>query len=243
MNCNKTLLIGLFNLRSDKRTGDLKFVIQNFISNLSILLQNNAIIMVGSNGPVQMFKYGYSCILLIFSIVLIVGLIFNKQTRLSQNTHPVVALVVLLISVVWLTMVEGGQGALVGLGPVDSELYKDSHPLTHKCTSFVFKGDNLNRYLIGRQFMVILIVFIVELSGASHGGDHGHGLWGIPEVLINIFLVSGVAMILFTCMVGQLNSEIIGCHYMLDYRKFFLMFTHILCNELVYTSSNTNICS
>lgn len=173
--------------------------------------------MVGSNGPVQMFKYGYSCILLIFSIVLIVGLIFNKQTRLSQNTHPVVALVVLLISVVWLTMVEGGQGALVGLGPVDSELYKDSHPLTHKCTSFVFKGDNLNRYLIGRQFMVILIVFIVELSGASHGGDHGHGLWGIPEVLINIFLVSGVAMILFTCMVGQLNSEIIGCHYMLDY--------------------------
>jgi hypothetical protein len=38
--------------------------------------------------------------------------------------------------------------------------------------------------------------------------------------LANIFLSSGLAMILFTCMVGQLNSEVNGCHCMLDYSKF-----------------------
>ena len=91
--------------------------------------------------------------------------------------------------------------------------------MSHRCTSIVYKGDNLQRYLLGRQFMVILIVFIVELCGATHGGDHGVELWGLPNWIINIFLSSGVAMILFTCMVGQLNSEIISCHYMLDYRK------------------------
>lgn len=117
-------------------------------------------------------------------------------------------------------MVEGGQGALVGLGPVDPDLYKESHPNTYKCTSLIYKGDNLDRYLLGRQFMVILIVFVVELSGASHGGEDGVQLWGLPNWLINVFCVSGVAMILFTCMVGQLNSEIIGCHYMLDYCKY-----------------------
>jgi uncharacterized membrane protein len=124
-------------------------------------------------------------------------------------------------------MVEGGQGALVGLGPVDSDLYKESHPTTYRCTSTVYKGDNLNRYLLGRQFMVILIVFIIELSGAAHGGDHGVELWGLPSWIINVFLVSGVAMILFTCMVGQLNSEIIGCHYMLDYRKYTFLYSII----------------
>jgi hypothetical protein len=33
-------------------------------------------------------------------------------------------------------------------------------------------------------------------------------LWGFPDVLTNMFLGSGLAMILFTCMIGQLNSQV-----------------------------------
>ena len=177
---------------------------------------------INKAGTCQMIKYIYSCLLLVFSAALIMGLIFSQQTRLSHDAHQAVALIVLLFAITWLTMVEGGQGALVGLGPVNPDLFKESHPTTYKCTSIIYKGDNLDRYLLGRQFMVILIVFVVELSGASHSGDGGSiALWGLPNWIINIFVVSGVAMILFTCMVGQLNSEIIGCHYMLDYRKFY----------------------
>lgn len=181
--------------------------------------------MSSSKGTCQMIKYTYSTLLLLFSFALILGVIFTQQTRLSHDAHSAVALVVLLIAITWLTMVEGGQGALVGLGPVDSDLYKESHRTTYKCTSIIYKGDNLDRYLLGRQFMVILIVFVVELAGATHGGENGVQLWGLPNWIINVFLVSGVAMILFTCMVGQLNSEIIGCHYMLDYRK-----NSLVCN-------------
>jgi hypothetical protein len=57
-----------------------------------------------------MFKYIYSSLLLVFSIILIIGNIFNLQTRLSLQTHPAVALVLMLVSITWLTMVEGGQG-------------------------------------------------------------------------------------------------------------------------------------
>jgi len=185
------------------------------------LFQKKKVAIMGEDskpGFMRLFKYGYSSALLIFSIVLIIGNIFATQTRLSAQTHPAVALVIMLVAIVWLTMVEGGQGALVGLGPVDAELYKESHPMSHRCVQLVYKGDNLNRYLLGRQFMVILIVFIVELCGATHGHDGEEvALWGLPGWIIGIFLSSGVAMILFTCMVGQLNSEIIGCHYMLDY--------------------------
>jgi hypothetical protein len=129
-----------------------------------------------------------------------------------------IALVTLIVAIVWLTMVEGGQGAIVGLAPVQRSLYSDSHKYSIKCIETVHKGDNLDRYLLGRQFMVILIVFTVEFSGATHGSDIE--LWGLPGWTVNTFLVSGVAMILFTCMVGQLNSEINGAHCMLDYRKF-----------------------
>jgi len=169
-------------------------------------------------GVMRLFKYSYSSVLLVFSIVLIIGNMFKLQTRLASQTHPAIALVLMLFAIVWLTMVEGGQGALVGLGPVDPELYKESHPMSHRCVQLVYRGDNLNRYLLGRQFMVILIVFVVELCGATHGHDgEAVELWGLPSWIITIFLTSGAAMILFTCMVGQLNSEIIGCHYMLDY--------------------------
>ena len=113
-------------------------------------------------------------------------------------------------------MVEGGQGAIVGLSPVQHDLYSKTHPTTHKVTIVAHRGDNLDRYLLGRQFMVILIVFTINMAGESIEDVE---LWGLPDWLTNMFLVSAVAMILFTNMVGQLNSEINACHCMLDYCK------------------------
>jgi len=112
---------------------------------------------------------------------------------------------------------------MVGLAPVNATLYKESHPLSYKCTALCHRGDNLDRYLLGRQFMVVLIVFIVNLSGAPIGGAT---LWGFPQVVIDIFLVTGAAMILFTCMVGQLNTQVNAAHCMLDYiNNVFAVFT------------------
>lgn len=170
----------------------------------------------GSKSTCLMIQYIYSSLLLIFCFVLIMGSIFTEQTRLSQDVHPAVAFFVLIIGVTWLTMVEGGQGAIVGLTPVQHDLYSKTHPVTHKVTIVAHRGDNLDRYLLGRQFMVILIVFTINMAGESIEDVE---LWGLPNWLTSMFLVSAVAMILFTNMVGQLNSEINACHCMLDYRK------------------------
>jgi len=174
--------------------------------------------------PVTIFKNIYSVILLIFSITLIMGLIFTEQTGLSRDVHPGLAVVTLWAAILWLSMVEGGQASLVGLAPVDRELYKESHPITYKQSLLVHTGDNLNRYLLGRQFMVVLIVFTVNFSGAPIGGAT---LWGLPKWVTDIFLVTGFAMILLTCMVGQLNTQVNASHCMLDYvNNFFAVFTH-----------------
>jgi len=142
------------------------------------------------------------------------GLIATKQTTLSSQANPGVAFVVIWGTIIWLSMVEGGQGSLVGLTPIDFELYKDSHPVTLKSTKVAYKGDNLDRYLLGRQFMVCLVVFIVNLSGGPIGGAQ---LWGYPEWVQQVFFTTGFAMILFTCQVGQLASQVNGSLNMLDY--------------------------
>jgi hypothetical protein len=40
---------------------------------------------------------------------------------------------------------------------------------------------------------------------------------GFPDIITNIFLGSGLAMILSTCMIGQLNTQVNASHCMLDY--------------------------
>jgi silicon transporter len=173
--------------------------------------------------PLVAIKGFVSTCLLIFSIVLIMSLIAKEQTGLSSDANPGAAYALIWIAIMWLTMVEGGQGSLVGLAPVNKELYKDSHPLAYKCTSVTNKGDNLDRYLLGRQLMVVLVVFCVNISG---GPVEGAELWGLPQWVIDVFFTVGFAMILFTCMVGQLNSQVNASLCMLDYiDNYFALFT------------------
>lgn len=169
------------------------------------------------------FKYVYSMALVGFSIAIIMNLIFQGQTKISSDVHPVLAFFVVWMAIIWLNMIEGGQGALVGLPPVNRELYKESHPITLICTEMAHEGDNLDRYLIGRQFMVLVVVFVTNLAGAPLPGAT---VFGLPDIVQKIFIGSGVAMILLTANVGQLNSQVNASHCMLDYiNNYFALFT------------------
>ena len=173
--------------------------------------------------PVYVIKAVYSIALLIFSLITIHALIFDKQTALSSDVHPVLALVAFWGGLIWLSMVEGGQASMVGLPPIDRSLYKESHPISHAICEWGHRGDNLDRYLMGRQFMVLAIVFIINRSGAPLADAE---VLGFPEIITNIFLGSGLAMILCTCMIGQLNTQVNASHCMLDYiNTHFMTFT------------------
>jgi hypothetical protein len=164
-----------------------------------------------------------SCSLLVFSIVLIFGLMASGQTKISENVHPALAFVVFIGAITWLTMIEGGQGSLVGLAPVNGDFFKETHPTTYVLTKFVHSGDNLDRYLLGRQFMVVLAVFSVNMAA---GPNKGANSWDLPDLVVSIFHGSGLAMILIACMIGQLNLQVNGCSCMLDYiNNYFAVFT------------------
>jgi hypothetical protein len=96
------------------------------------------------------------------------------------------------------------------------------------------KGDNLDRYLLGRQFMVVLVVFVINNAGSPLTSDST--IWGFPHLFVSIFLGSGLYMIFFTVMVGQLSSEVNASLCMLDYlNNWFGLFTVYVALGLEFT--------
>ena len=166
------------------------------------------------NPTIGAIKNIVSAIALLWSCVLVGALIFSRQTAIAKDVHPVVALILLLFCLAWLSILEGGQASLVGLAPVHRDLYKDSHPTAYRCTAVSHAGDNLERHFLGRQFLVVLIVFTINQSGNAIADAT---LWGLPHVVLNIFLGSGLAVILLTTVIGVLSAQVNAAYSMLDY--------------------------
>jgi Silicon transporter len=164
--------------------------------------------------PLNVVKSLYSVCLLSFSTALVMACIFTRQTKVAEQINPIFAFVVLWICTIWLTMIEGSQASIVGLQHVNPEKYKKSHPLAYIACQVAHKGDNLKRFLLGRQFMVVLVVFAI--NNAGHGFEDTE-IWGLPKWILTLFIGSGLAMIFFTVMVGQLSSEVNAALCMLDY--------------------------
>jgi silicon transporter len=183
--------------------------------------------------PIDTLKSVYSVGLLIFSIVIVGALQFSEQTKVAAEVHPIFAFVLLWVALLWLCMIEGGQASLVGLPPIDRNLYKKSHPITWSICEWGHSGDNLDRYLLGRQFMVLAVVFTINQAGAP---TPDAGVLGLPDWVINIFLGSGLAMILVTCMIGQLNTQVNASYCMIDFiNTHFMTFTMYVCMAIEFS--------
>jgi hypothetical protein len=172
---------------------------------------------------VTVIKYLYSTGLLIFSGCIVMAAIFTEQTKISQDVNQVLAFFAFWFLIIWLAMMEGGQGCLVGLQPIDKELYGETHPVTLRNTLVAHKGDNMERFIIGRQFLVVLVVFVINLSG---GAVADANVLSLSDSLTEVFLASGVAMILMTIILGQLTAQVNAANCMLDFiNSWFMLFT------------------
>ena len=172
---------------------------------------------------ITVVKYVYSLGLLIFSVVMVMAAIFSEQTKIASNFHSIAAFFIFWFLIVWLACIEGGQGALVGLQRVDKTKYAETHKKAYKCTTLAHKGDNMERFIVGRQFLVVLIVFVTNMCGATNGEAT---VLGLPVTVNAIFLGSGLAMILTTIMLGQLTAQVVAASCMLDFiNNYFMLFS------------------
>ena len=171
----------------------------------------------------NVLKNAYSMCLLLFSTYLVMAAIFSKQTKIAESTRPELSFGVIVTLILWLGMMEGGQGCLVGLQPIDKALYEHSHPITLKCTTAAHKGDNMYRFIVGRQFLVVLVVFVINLCGSV---VKDISLNGIPDTLTTVTLGTGLPTVLMTVILGQLTSQVNAAKCMLDFANtYFMVFT------------------
>jgi len=172
---------------------------------------------------IESFKYLYSLALLIFCVILVMGAIFTKQTTSTSNGFSTVgAFFIFWFLILWLAMMEGGQGATVGLKPIDRNLYKESHPRSFKVCSLAHKGDNMERFIVGRQFLVVLVVFVSQLMSSAIPEIQ---LWGLNKETTEIFLNSGIALMVVTIVLGQLTAQLNAANCMLDFiNNYFMLY-------------------
>jgi hypothetical protein len=185
---------------------------------------------------IESFKYLYSMVLLIFSVFLVMAAIFTEQTvgTKDKGLHPVLAFFIFWFLILLLAMMEGGQGCLVGLQPIEKALYAESHPRSLKNTTLAHKGDNMERFIVGRQFLVVLVVFVLNLmSSAADDVD----VLGLSSVIQDVFLSSGVALILVTIMLGQLLAQVNAANCMLDFINNYFMLYCVTYVSLVIEAS------
>jgi hypothetical protein len=172
---------------------------------------------------VTCIKYLYSMALLVFSITVVMAAIFTEQTKISQDVSKYLAFFLIWFLIIWLAMMEGGQGCLVGLQPVDKDLYAETHPIALKSTRLAHRGDNMERFIVGRQFLVVLVVFATNMCGAAIFDAQ---VLGLSDIMTEIFLASGIAMILMTIILGQLTAQVNAANCMLDFiNNYFMLFT------------------
>jgi hypothetical protein len=81
----------------------------------------------------------------------------------------------------------------------------------------------MERFIVGRQLLVVLVVFMINLC-ASSIKDPPHRVFGMPDVLNNSLVDSGVCLMVITIIVGQLMGQVISATCMLDFVNNYLMF-------------------
>jgi hypothetical protein len=151
----------------------------------------------------------------------------------NYDIPPVGAFFLFWFLICWLAVIEGGQGCLVGLQSIDKDRYAESHPQTLRNTSVAHKGDNMDRFIVGRQFLVVLIMFLINTCGSAVKEANPLGL---PPGINSIFLTNGVAMMITAIVIGQLTSQVNASLFMLDFvNNYFMLLTTYVSLAIEYS--------
>merc|ERR1711874_584959 len=118
---------------------------------------------------------------------------------------------------------EGLQIALVELKKLNPEYYKDSHPTAYKLGQMACKGDNIERFLMGRQVFVVCSVFFAAKLTTIHGTEEDGFLFYVPEWVQAVFLETGLLACVVVVIVAQLMPQIVASIYPVQFLELLVM--------------------
>ena len=123
--------------------------------------------------------YWGSALLLFAAIVVMSGIVMrvNNPPWSRDDMHWAIDMVLFWIMLTWIAMLEGCQISIVGLQGHDPEAYKETHPRAYKSCKLVLAGPNVERFLVGRQFLLLFNGFLVSLHGTPPSKGPHPSIW------------------------------------------------------------------
>jgi len=165
--------------------------------------------------------YYWSTALLVFAITVVIygiGMQWNNPPWEQKDSHPALEIFLFFLIMWWIALLEGCQISIVGLQGVNVEKYKDQYPRAWKSCQLVHKGPNVERFLVGRQFLLIFNGFLAsKIAGAKRTDDFYMGDWTWSSEATDFFWSNSVLLMIVIVAPGQLVTQLLACDKMLGF--------------------------
>merc|ERR1719499_1443091 len=170
---------------------------------------------------------------MMFSVIVVMFGIFNEVNNPPWNhsqSHPVLEFFLFWSMLTWIAMLEGCQISVVGLQGFDPESFRDTHPRAYKCCKLVHVGPNVERFLVGRQFLLLFNGFLVSRIGGGQAIDHFEmGSWEWTHHFTQFFYSNGTLLMVVIVALGQLPCQLAAADKMLGFFDLPLGHLYIVC--------------
>ena len=187
-------------------------------------------------------RFIFSFALLIFSGVVTCYAILEQKTNMWKAVPGWASLIIFLLVLYMLGVMEGLQIALCELKRQQPESYKTSHPKAYRIGQLAMQGDNVERFLMGRQVFVVCLVFFAAKLTTIHGNSESGFLFYVPDWVQAVFLETGLLSCMVVVIIAQLMPQIVASLYPTQFLELIVMrpaYWACICLE---TSGITHIC-
>jgi len=159
--------------------------------------------------------------LLVFSVAVVMTGIATRVNNPPWNvndSHAVLEVFLFWAMLGWIAMLEGCQISIVGLQARDPEKFKTSHPRAYRSCKLVCSGANVERFLVGRQFLLLFNGFLVSRIGGGQTLQHFMmGEWEWTSFATQFFFSNGVMLMIVIVALGQLPTQLVAAEKMLGF--------------------------
>ena len=164
-----------------------------------------------------------SSLILLFSIVVTGYAIWENKTMFWSEVPGWAALIIFVVLLFALGVVEGLQIALVELKRQHPDAYRHSHPRAFYLGQLANRGDNVERFLMGRQVYVVVIVFLSAKLTTIYRKPGDTFLFPVPEWVDAVFFQTGFLTCIVVVIISQLMPQIVAAKYPVHFLQFWLM--------------------
>jgi len=162
------------------------------------------------------FSYFWGTLLLIFSAVVTfyaIGMQWNNPPwkEDQDSSHPILEACLLVFMLSWIGLLEGCQISIVGLQGIDMEPYKHTYPRAYACCKVVHAGPNVERFLVGRQFLLLFNGFLASrVAGAAFEGPFEIDGWVWEYNTSQILYSNSVLLMILIVAAAQLPTQLLA---------------------------------